>query len=85
MIIRKETTSKTAMRSPLHNRGYERSEHPRLSGDRATSTLNGSPNAIDGAPLQGAFLLASLPQVVPTYGYGAETPSASWGIMQIII
>ena len=71
-------TSKTAARSPLRNRGYERSEHPRLLGDRVTSTLNGSPCAIDGAPLQGASLFASHPQVVPTYGYGAETLSASW-------
>ena len=30
MIIRKDTTSKTATRSPLNNRGYERSEHPRM-------------------------------------------------------
>ena len=38
----------------------------------------GVPSAIDGAPLQGAAsLLASHPQVVSTYGYGAETLSAS--------
>ena len=30
MIIRKNTTGKTAKRSPLNNRGYERSEHPRM-------------------------------------------------------
>ena len=58
------TTSKTAARSSLRNRGYERSEHPRISGGRATSTLNGSPNAIDGAPLLGASLLASHPQEI---------------------
>ena len=36
MTIRKDTTNKTATRSPLRNRGYERSEHPRINDSTST-------------------------------------------------
>ena len=53
MIIRKDTTKLTATRSPLNNRGYERSEHPRLSDAREISTLKECPIIIIGRPVQG--------------------------------
>ena len=55
MIIRNNTTSKTATRSSVNNRGYERSEHPRTVSVWVTSTLKESPMRADGALFQSAF------------------------------
>ena len=54
MIIRNPVT-KTLKASPLNNRGYERSEHPRIAGIWVTSTLKESPIRADGALFQSAF------------------------------
>ena len=51
MIIRNQVT-KTLKASPLNSRGYE---VPPDRWIRAISTLKGSPNAVYGAPLWGAF------------------------------
>ncbi len=54
MIIRNQMT-KTLKASPLNSRGYERSEYPRITGGRVTSTLKESPIRTDGALFQSAF------------------------------
>ena len=66
MIICNQVT-KTLKASPINNRGYERSEHPRIAGVWVTSTLKGSPVltgappiAADGAHPSGCFSLPSL-------------------------
>ena len=62
------TINKTATRSPLSNRGYDRREHPRRV---CSSDIDpeGVAQHTDGAPFQGASILHALPpQVVPTYG-----------------
>ena len=51
--------TKTLKASSLINRGYERSEHPRLVVAVSVSTLQGRP-FIAGAPLQGAVLFSML-------------------------
>ena len=44
---------KTATRSSLNNRGYEHSEHPRLTVDRGASTLKKSaPSPQKGDPFR---------------------------------
>ena len=48
MIIRNDTTKETATRSSLNNRGYERSEHPRLTDARGTCTLEECPITSEG-------------------------------------
>ena len=59
MIIRNQVT-KTLKASPLNNRGYERSEHPRIAGVWITSTLKGSPIAAVGAHPSVCFSLPAL-------------------------
>jgi len=48
MIIRNDTTKETATQSSLNNRGYERSEHPRLTDARGTCTLEECPITSEG-------------------------------------
>ena len=69
MIICNETTKQTATRSSLEtrlcrlhgkNRGYERSEHPRMSDNRGACTLKECPFSMDGRPLQGRFRYHSM-------------------------
>ena len=55
MIIRNLTSKETATRSSLDNRGYERSEHPRLAYNRGICTLEECPIIPRGRPLQGRF------------------------------
>ena len=50
MIILNRTT-KTLKASSLTNRGYERSEHPRLIYNRVTCTLKECPIIPRGRPL----------------------------------
>ena len=80
MIIRKEVKL-TLEASPLNSRGYA------VPPDRwiqTASTLKGSPIHSDGShpcaratPSGSMYLPSFYPQVVPTYGYWAWTPSAS--------
>ena len=53
VIIRNRTTKETATRSSLNNRGYERSEYPRLTDNRGTCTLEEWPIIPRGRPRQG--------------------------------
>ncbi len=64
--------------STLSNRGYERSEHPRIGLRRDACTLKECPNTPTGRPLQGRYPTFSLcPGVLRTLGYRAKTLSAS--------
>ena len=64
MIILKDTIGKTATRSPLSNRGYKRSEHPRMVEENVKSTLKESPIRADGALFQSAS-----PTIIQFRGY----------------
>ena len=46
------STSRTLKASTLSNRGYERSEHPRIANTIETSTLNECPNSEMGDPFR---------------------------------
>ena len=50
VIIRNHTTKETATRSSLHNRGYERSEHPRQVDIPAAVHSGGVPQLQAGDP-----------------------------------
>ena len=66
MIIRNRTTKETASRSSLNNRGYERSEHPRIKSAIEASTLKECPNSVMGDPFR-----VDVPSIVPIRGYCA--------------
>ena len=66
MIIRNRTTKETATRSSLNNRGYERSEHPRITNAIEASTLKECPNSVMGDPFR-----VDVPLIVPIRGYCA--------------
>ena len=66
MIIRNHTTKETATRSSLNNRGYERSEHPRITSSIEASTLKECPNSVMGDPFR-----VDVPLFVPIRGYSA--------------
>jgi len=66
MIIRNHTTKETATRSSLNNRGYERSEHPRITSAIVASTLKECPNSLMGDPFR-----VDVPLFAPIRGYCA--------------
>ena len=66
MIIHNHTTKETATRSSLNNRGYERSEHPRITSSIEASTLKECPNSVMGDPFR-----VDVPLFVPIRGYCA--------------
>jgi len=70
MIIRNHTTKETATRSSLNNRGYERSEHPRILSAIEASTLKECPNSVMGDPFRvDVPLFCPYPGVLRTPGY----------------
>ena len=68
MIIHYNTPKETATRSSLHNRGYERSEHPRQADSPAAVHSGGVPQPQKGDPLQGRC------RCCPTSGGAAHAP-----------
>ena len=78
MIIRNHSTKETATRSSLHNRGYERREHPPAGGTSHNRALWRSALHTDGRPLQGRDDVSGVPGCHARPGYGAQAPSASW-------
>ena len=66
MIIRNHTIKETATRSSLNNRGYERSEHPRILSAIEASTLKECPNSVMGDPFR-----VDVPLFVPYRGFCA--------------
>ena len=68
MIISNRTTKETATWSSLNNRGYERSEHSRITNAIEASTLKECPNSVMGDPFR-----VDVPLIVPIRGYCAPS------------